>query len=215
MSFFKGSMPLLPQDITDGFVIGGDPPASRTRRNLASAYKESSSERSKLPPAILTLKIMATNTTQLSAIFCAWSFGDVVAELNPAMVFSNTVNQIPVDFLHKNASSAVARLANWLPGPTLKEVSCDRLIQLGFFNASAELHLVRMGPQWEWRFLIAGLACRPLRIVDTRGAEPRYLEKTLSRFYSGSWKPLTPAIVLLEPLQLNLSCRNHAVQTEG
>ncbi|SLM36789.1 hypothetical protein LPUS_00647 [Lasallia pustulata] len=200
VSFFKGSVPLLPQVHTNGLILGGTSPASMTRRTLASAYKEPSHERSsglELPPLVFTLEIMATNTTPLSAVFCAWSFGDVVAEINPATVVSNMLHRSNVDYLRALIPNAVtAQWRHWRHRSTTREVSCERLIELGFFWASTGVHIVRVGPQWEWCFLVAGLA-RGLTgqcvIIDTRSADLRSLEKKLSGFFS---KDFAPVIVL-------------------
>lgn len=199
VSFYKGSMPLLPQVLTNGLVLGGDSLASMTRRDLASVYTKSSHERSsdlEIPPPIVTLEIMATNTTHLSAVFCAWSFGDVVAEINPAMVFHNMLYQGSVDTLREYTPNAVAaRWRHWRHRSTTEEVSCERLINLGFFKASWNVHIVRVGPQWEWRFLVAGLADQSF-IIDARGADLGSLERTLS--YLSPEDIPTPIILLLE-----------------
>ena len=185
-SFFKGSVPLLPQSSSDRSIVGGTASASRSRVSIQRSSKlphgGNSADYLGRPP-IFTLETMSIGTSHISIVLCAWVHGDVLAELNPAAIFENLLEQWST--------------AQWTASPIIKErtdISCELLLKSKFFQTDkdSDLHVIFTEPQWEWRALIAGLAPK-CNVVDTRYLSSE-LKKTINRSLAmgQAQKPYSP-----------------------
>ena len=169
LSFFKGSAPLLPQDLIHGTVVGGNSTQSllRTPLDTICANVENNRQEAVAPP-VLTLETMATGSGQISMIVCAWLHGDVIAELNPATIFSNIISRaepIPADEFEKLEKSRSFTMET-------SSISPVYISSWNFFSTPGRVYNLRIRHDCEWQALIAGLGSS-CTIVDAHGLDAK------------------------------------------
>ena len=154
ISLYTGSMHILPQDPSTGYVLGGTSAVLRNRTLVLEAQRFDHALDTTHAP-VFTLEGI-TNSAQnqgvLCATICAWRYGEVFAEIDPVVLVHNLSqprNQLGKLFPLRDPE---------IHARDFCEIPCSELPNLKHFNMHKSVGLIRTNPRWQWHVLAAGLA---------------------------------------------------------
>ena len=156
LSLHQGSIPMLPRDPWNGFVIASKSPGSLEPRTTITKDFLSFPPGDRPPNIVYNLEPHQQHGS-FSVILCGWYQGDVHLELDLVIVLLNLLQR----------GLACQTPSTTLTGATLQHLSYHDLLALGEFKVKNVVGIVRTERSADW--VIAAAGCIPPRqaiIVD-------------------------------------------------
>jgi len=159
MSFYTGSIPILPRDPHYGAILAADP-------NPELYFQTVNAARTPLPKTemselIFTLEPFPQANGALSAVVCAWESGDVIFQLNPFNLLQNMVYKRTLELADAEPTSEDRLLRREIrvrQEHKMVPISHDELADLQYFKLERVVGVIDAGRRVSWQVAAAGCA---------------------------------------------------------